>query len=173
MKRLACLLVVAAGCSSGFETGEAMLTSIDPAVKSASANSFTQADGNGTMVLGWTIDFFSQGAGADCMADDVQPIASIGIFTNQPPDGAKKAMLQDNTDVVIVLDSPPKVSGNTAATMGVDGISSIAGEVIITNFHLRTDLTADRIEGTVNAGGTDKNGTAVAITGSFKAPVCE
>ena len=149
-----------------------MLTSVDPAVKSASATSFTQADGGGTMVLGWTVDFYSQGAGADCMADDVQPIASIGIYTNQAPDGAKKAMLNDNTDIVIVAASPPTVTGNTAATMGIDGISAVVGEVLITSFHLRADLSVDRIEGTVNAGGT-KDGNAVAVTGSFKAPVCE
>jgi hypothetical protein len=168
------LLVVVAACGgSGFETGAATLTSITPPVMSAASVSFTQADGAGTMVLGWTIRFYAQGAGADCKADDVKPIGSVGIFTAQQPDAShKKAMLQTG-DIVIVTASPPTVSGTAAATMGVMDIANVVGTISITDFHLLPDLTADKISGTVNAGGTDKNGNGVSITGMFVAPVCE
>jgi hypothetical protein len=168
------LLVVFAACGgSGFESGKAMLTSITPPVMSAGANSFVGPDGSGTMVLGWTIDFFDAGAGADCLSADVKVLASVGIFTNQQMDAThKKAMLQTG-DIVITTTSPPTVTGNAAATMGAQGINSILGTVSVTNFHLRTDLSADLIEGNLNAGGTDGMGNAKAVTGTFSAPVCE
>lgn len=150
-----------------------MLTGITPPVMSAASVSFTQADGSGTMVLGWTLKFYTQGAGADCQADDVKPIGSVGIFTSQPPDAShKKAMLQTG-DIVIVTASPPTVSGSAAATMGVMDIADIVGTVTITDFHLLPDLTADKISGMISAGGTDKTGNGVSITGMFVAPVCE
>src|SRR5512140_1805796 len=124
MYRLACLVVVVAACGgSGFTTDAASLTGLN--VKSAGATSFVGADAAGTMVMGWTIEFFSEGPGADCKSSDVIPVASIGIYTNQMQDAThKKAMLQ-NSDIVIVTQSPPMVNGNAAATMGADGFSMI------------------------------------------------
>jgi hypothetical protein len=173
MNRLAGLLVVVAACGgSGFETGEASLTGITPTVNSAAAVSFTGMDGSGTKLLGWTINFYGEGKGADCMDSDVHPVANIAIFSNQPPNGSKKAMLDTNGDVQIVAASPPTVNGSAAASMSAMGFSDIMGAVTITNFHLRADLTADRIEGMVSAAGT-MGGNGVAITGNFVAPVCE
>jgi hypothetical protein len=164
---------MAACGGSGFESGTAMLTSIKPAPMSASAVSFVGADGSGKMVLGWTIDFFEQGAGADCQSQDVHVVASVGIFSNTVDDGTHKKAMLATGDIVIVATSPPTVQGNAAATMGATGINSIVGTVTITEFHLRPDLSADRINGTINAGGTDSTGTAQSITGTFMAPVCE
>ncbi len=173
MLRLASLLVVFAACGgSGFDTGPAMLTGITPTIKSSGANSFTQADGAGTMVLGWTLFFFSADTGADCLSTDVKTIASIGIFTNQMPDATHKKAMLETGDIVIAAASPPTVSGSAAASMGVMGISDIVGTVTIDTFHLRSDGTADRIDGSVNAGGT-ANGAGVSITGTFMAPICE
>ena len=168
---VALLFVVACG-GSGFESGAAMLTSITPPAMSASAVSFVGPDGAGTMVMGWTIDFFEQGAGADCASAEVHVVASVGLFTNQAPVMGKKAMLATG-DIVIVTTSPPTVTGNAAATMGAEGINSIVGTVTITDVHLKTDLSTDKISGTINAGGSDGQGVAKSITGTFAAPVCE
>jgi len=168
------LLVVVAACGgSGFETGAATLTSITPPVMSAGATSFVGPDGAGTMVMGWTIDFFDAGSGADCLSADVKVLASVGIFTNQTPDATHKKAMLATGDIVIVTTSPPTVTGNAAATMGAQGVNAIVGTINISEFHLRTDLTADRISGTLNAGGTDGMGNAKAVTGMFTAPICE
>lgn len=176
MHRLMCLFVVGiAACGgSGFTTGEASLTNVTPAVKSASATSFTAADGNGTMVLGWTIDLFEQGPGADCQSSDVHVVASIGIFTSQTPDATHKKAMLTTGDIVIVTASPPAVNGTAAATMGVMGVADIVGTVSIATFHLKGDGTPDRIDGTINAGGTSSSsGAGVSMTGTFTAPICE
>ena len=173
MFRLACLFAVStvAACASGFTTDAASITGTP--VMSSAATSFIGADAGGNMVMGWTIDFYSEGPGADCKDDKVIPVASIGIYTSQMQDAThKKAMLQIS-DISIVTQSPPSVAGNAAATMGADGFSMIGGIVSISTFHLRADLSADRIEGTISAAGTDSNGTAQSLTGMFKAPVCE
>jgi hypothetical protein len=59
-----------------------------------------------------------------------------------------------------------------AATMGAEGVGQIRGTVDINEFHLDAKQNPDRIDGTINAGGTDDNGAAVAVTGMFSAPVC-
>jgi hypothetical protein len=174
MNRLACLLVFAAACGggSGFETADAMITGIVPSPMSASATSFVDADGAGTMVMGWKISLWEQGAGADCQSNDTHRVAAVSIYTNQAPVSGKKAML-DTSEIVIVTDSPPTVTGTFAATMGAEMIGSIVGQVTISDFHLKPDLTADDMKGSINAAGNDKNGAAVAIAGTFEAPVCE
>ncbi|HET9988149.1 MAG TPA: hypothetical protein VFQ65_06510 [Kofleriaceae bacterium] len=173
MKRLACLIVFAAACGgSGFETADATMTGIVPTPKSASATSFTGADGGGNMVMGWKISLWEQGAGADCMSNDTHRVAAVSIYTNQAPVSGKKAML-DKAEIVIVTDSPPTVTGTYAATMGAEKISNIVGQVSITDFHLKPDLTVDDMKGSINAAGTDGNGANVAISGTFDAPVCE
>ncbi len=174
MNRLACVVIaLAAGCGgSGFETGTATLTGITPSPMSASATSFNEADGAGVMLMGWKISFWEQGDGADCQSADSHREAAISIFTNQPVVSGKKATLELGDDSIVV-ESPPTVAGSAAATMGAEGIGQIAGIVTITEFHLRTDLSADSIKGTVQAAGNDSGGTGVAITGSFTAPVCE
>lgn len=174
MKRIACLTVLAAACGgSGFETAPAMLSGITPNPKSASATSFNSADATGTMVMGWKISFWEQGDGADCMSNDTHRLAAVSIYTNMPVTAGKKAMLDAPSDIVIVTDSPPTVQGTAAATMGAEGIGGIVGSVSISEFHLKTDLTADDMKGTVAAAGNDMNGAAVQISGSFEAPVCE
>jgi hypothetical protein len=173
MKRLACLIVLTAACGgSGFETADAMMTGIVPSPMSASSTSFTDADGAGTMVMGWKISLWEQGAGADCQSNDTHRVAAVSIYTNQPVVMGKKAML-DTSEIVIVTDSPPTVTGTFAATMGAEKIGNIVGQVSITDFHLLPDLTADDIKGSVNAAGTDGNGANVSISGTFEAPVCE
>ncbi len=174
MNRLACVVIaLAAGCGgSGFSTGTATLTGITPTPMSASATSFTGADGTGTMLMGWKISFWEQGDGTDCQSNDPHREAAVSIYTHQPPASGKKAMLELG-DVAIVTDSPPSVAGTAAATMGAEGVSQIVGSVSITEFHLRTDLSADEIKGTISAGGNNSNGGGVPITGSFDAPVCE
>jgi hypothetical protein len=174
MNRLACLSLIAfAACGgSGFETGTATLSGITPTVMSASSTSFNAADASGTMLMGWKISFWDKGSGADCQSNDPIRLAAVSIFTNQPVVAGKKAML-DSGDVVIVADSPPAVTGTTAANMGAQGIGGIVGSVTISDFHLKTDLSADDIKGTVSAGGNDMSGTGVQLTGTFDAPVCE
>ncbi len=174
MNRLACVVIaLAAGCGgSGFSTGTATLSGITPSPMSASATSFTGADGAGTMLMGWKISFWEQGDGADCQSNDTHRVAALSIYTNQPPASGKKATLELG-DVGIVTDSPPTVAGTAAATMGAEGVGQIVGSVSITEFHLKTDLSADEIKGAISAGGNNSSGAGVALSGSFDAPVCE
>jgi hypothetical protein len=172
MKRLLGLTLFAAACSgSGFSTGTATLSGLTPPAMSASATSFAGADGAGTMVMGWKISFWEQGPGADCQSNDPHRVAAVEIYTNQPAVSGKKASLQLG-DVVIVTDSPPTVAGTDAATMGAENVGQIVGTISITTFHLKPDLSADDIKGSVAAGGNGSAG-GVALTGSFDAPVCE
>ncbi|CAN5318468.1 hypothetical protein BH11MYX1_BH11MYX1_18390 [soil metagenome] len=174
MNRLACVVIaLAAGCGgSGFSTGTATLSGLTPTPMSASATSFNAADGAGTMVMGWKISFWEQADGADCQSADTHRVAAVSIFTGQAVASGKKATLELG-DVVIVTDSPPTVAGTGAATMGAEGLGQIVGSVSITQFHLKTDFSADEIKGSISAGGNDSNGAGVAISGSFDAPVCE
>ena len=66
---------------------------------SASATSFVDADGAGTMVMGWKISLWEQGAGADCQSNDTHRVAAVSIYTNQAPVSGKKAML-DTSEIV-------------------------------------------------------------------------
>ncbi len=172
MKRLALVTLIAACGGSGFETGPASISGLTPAAMSASATSFNDADGAGTMVMGWKISFWEQADGADCQSNDTHRLAAVSIYTNQPVADGKKAMLVDG-DIVITSDNPPTVAGTVVATMGAEKIGSIVGDLIITDFHLKTDLSADQITGSLSAGGADANGTGVTIAGDWTAPVCE
>jgi hypothetical protein len=125
------------------------------------------------MVLGWTIEFYDAAPGSDCKSSDVHIQASIGIFTSQTDSGSGKKAMLPTGDVVITMMSPPMVNGSAAATMGGEGVSGIAGIVSITEFHLDPKGNPDRISGTVNAGGMDKSGNPVPVTGMFVAPVCD
>jgi len=174
MKRLALLTVFAAACGgSGFMTAPATVTGIVPSPMSASATSFNQADGAGTMVMGWKISLWEQGDGADCQAAETHRVAAISIYTNQPVVMGKKASLDPGEQIVIITDSPPTVTGTAAATMGAEKIGSITGNVTITDFHLKPDLNVDEIKGSVAAAGNDSNGANVQLAGTFDAPLCE
>jgi hypothetical protein len=163
---LGLILIFAAACGgSGFTTGEASLTTVTPSPKSASAKPFVLTVGT-TMTMGWTVNFIDGGAGTDCMDEKNNIVASIGIYTNQVDDGKHIGAALTNGDIVIVQMSPPTVTGTAAATMGAMGASQIVGTVTITDFY------KDHIYGTVNAGGKDSQGTAVSLTGMFKAPAC-
>jgi len=172
MYRLAALLAVLVACSSGFETGPATLTGITPAIMSAGANSFTEADGSGNTVLGWKVEFFSNGSGYDCLSNNADEEADLLIFTNQPPGGGKKAMLTEG-DISIVPDNPPTATAGEAAHFSIDGVSGVSGDVNITYLHLNSSNTMDRIEGTVTSAGTADAGGNTPVNGMFVAPVCE
>jgi len=174
MQRLACLVIVIAACGGGTKTEEASLTGAKPTIKSSAAKPFTGADANGNMVLGWTIEMYEEGPGADCTNDDNNIVASIAIFSNQPAGTDPKAQaLLEVSSITIVPTSPPPVFGSAAATMGAMGVHDIGGLVTITEFHLLPDAKhADRIKGTVDAGGKDANDSAVELKGMFFAPAC-
>src|SRR2546430_694555 len=121
---LATLVLAFAACGgSGFNTGEAMLTSITPPVASASATAFLTTDTPPKM--GWTINFIDAGAGTDCMDSGNNVVASIGIYTNQPDDGKHIGASLMTGDILIVTMSPPTVNGEAAANMGAEGIHGI------------------------------------------------
>jgi hypothetical protein len=164
MKRLAIFVIFAGACGgSGYNTDAASLTGVLPSPMSASGTIFTEPSNT---TLGWTIDFFSQGPGTDCMDKDNTIVASIGIFTTQTDNGSHMAPMVNDGDILIVAMSPPTIAGQAAANMGATSISDIVGTVTI------TDAYKDHINGTVNAGGKDKSGNSVSITGDFKAPLC-
>ena len=174
MQRLACLfLVLTAACGGGADTGPASLTGVDPAVKSSAAIPFSGPDGAGTAVLGWKIELYANDPGSDCLSEDINVVASIGIFTNQPEGSKPQAILQTG-GISIVTMSPPTAQGGAVATMGVDGVADVVGLVTISEFHLTPDaMTADRISGTISAGGNNAGtGEPVALTGDFMAPLC-
>jgi hypothetical protein len=58
------------------------------------------------------------------------------------------------------------------ANMSALGVTITSGVVSITDYHLVDATHADRIKGTVTAGGTDGAGNGVSVTGSFDAPYC-
>jgi hypothetical protein len=169
MKRLVpAIWVLAAACGgSGYNTGTADLTAVTPMAKSASAKPFVEMVGD-MKVRGWTINFIDAGPGTDCMddSDSIHIVAAIGIYTNQVDDGTHMPAMLTTGDVTIVAASPPSVTGSAAANMGAMGIGGIIGSLTITDYY------KDHVNGMVNASGTDGNGNAVGITGSFEAPAC-
>ena len=173
MHRLACACVLLMACGGGNGTGEATLMGPTVATKSATATAFFESDAGGTMVRGWTIDFFEAGPGADCTDGGLKVSASLGIWTNQAADGHEVATLQTASDITIVKDNPPTLVGPFAATMGAEGVGGIVGTVHIDEFHLDANQKPDRIDGTISAGGTGNGGSAVSVTGTFMAPVCD
>ncbi|HEY5951577.1 MAG TPA: hypothetical protein VIV40_39055 [Kofleriaceae bacterium] len=174
MQRIACLLIgITAACGGGTDSGPASLTGTTPPGKSVGARTFEGADGAGNMVLGWKLEFFEQGPGADCLSEDTKVVASVGIYTNQAA-GSKPQAILPLGEVPIVTTSPPVVNGQYAATMSAQGVVITSGAVSITEFHLTPDaMHADRIKGMVNAGGMDGGtGASIAVTGAFDAPYC-
>ena len=169
MLRLApalCFAFVAA-CSSGFSTGSASLTGITPTIQSAGANSFTMADGSGNMVLGWKLEFFSDGPNADCLSTSLNELADLFIYTQTPASQGGKATIGIG-EIDIVTANPPTFEGNgDLAHFSIDGVHSVAGVIELTT------STNKIFEGTVDAAGTGSDGTDVNITGMFNAPVCE
>lgn len=174
MQRFACLLIgITAACGGGTDSGPATLSGVTPPAMSVGARIFAGPDGDGNQVLGWKLEFFEQAPGADCLSADTKVVAAIAIYTKDPDDGSKEQAMLATGDISIVTDNPPKVNGNATATMSAEGVVISSGIVSITEFHL-TDLThADRIKGTVTAGGMDAGtGAAVAVSGEFDAPYC-
>ena len=174
MQRFACLLCVltAAACGGGTETGEASLTNVQPPVKSAAAKPFTGADGAGAMVLGWKIELYKDSAGSSCT--EASKVGTIGIYTNQAAGSNDQALLSTGF-ITFVTMAPPTVLASAAANMSVEGVSITSGGVTLTEFHLTPDAKhADRIAGTISAGGTDGgSGADVTLDGMFTAPICE
>lgn len=177
MQRFACLLLVlTAACGpDGADTGVASLTGVTPAARSASASVFTGPDADGNEVMGWTIDFFEDGPGANCASADTHVVASIAIFTKDTP-GSKPQPLLPTGGIPIVTQSPPSLAASErAATMGAEGVAGIMGLVTITEFRLTADaMHAQYIDGMVDAGGNDAGtGAPVGLMGTFHAPFCD
>jgi hypothetical protein len=173
MQRIACLLIgICAACGGGTESGPANLTGVMPPAKSVGARTFTGLNGNMMDVLGWKLEFFEQGEGADCLSEDTNVVASIGIYTTQANDGMDGHALLQIGDIPIVTTSPPPVNGAAAAVMSAEGVIITSGVLTLTEFHLSDTTHADRIKGTVTAGGMDGTGVAVSVTGTFDAPYC-
>lgn len=178
MQRLVGLIIVtAAACGpNGTDTGTGMITGVTPPGMSATVRTFEGPTAEGTKVMGWKLEFFDKGPGADCLSSDVKVVASVGIFTNQPADGSKPQAILQTGGISIVTQSPPSLQASaTAATMGAIGVSNIMGLINIDEFHLTPDaMHADRIKGTVSAGGNDDgSGSGVLLDGTFDAPLCE
>ena len=172
MHRLAAMCVVLAACSGGTGTGAATLMGPTIATNSSTATAFFDVDAGGTMVRGWTIDFFEAKPGADCTDGSLKVSASLGIWTNMPADGKMVAMLPSQAQIAIITMNPPTINGQAVGIMGAEGVGGIVGTVSIDEFHLDAKGNPDKITGTINAGGTDNGGAAVAVTGMFTAPVC-
>jgi len=176
MQRLACVLVILAACSDdGTGTGAADLTYVVPTIRSSFSKSFKGADGNGTTVLGWKLEFTGSDVGTGCKKDSLKVDASIGIFTSQPAPttGMGQADLATG-DISITLNAPPVAPSNgAAANMGATGVNGIEGTVTISGVGKSADgKSVIRIMGMINAGGSDGNGNPVVLMGSFDAPVC-
>jgi hypothetical protein len=173
MQRIACLLIgITAACGGGTDSGPAELTGVVPPGKSVGARTFHGLDGNMMDVLGWKLEFFEQGPGADCLSSETKVVASIGIYTDQLYDGVKPQAILPTGEIPIVAASPPPVAGRAAATMSAMGVAIVSGQLTITEFHLVDTMHADRIKGTIVVGGMDGTGNPVSVTGSFDAPYC-
>jgi len=166
------VVVIACG-GSGFETGPADLTGISPAIMSAGSVSFTGSDGSGNQVLGWKLQFFSNGSGYDCLSNDANELADLDIYTSQAPSGSMRATVTPG-DLPIVPANPPTVSGTAAAHFAIDGIHQVNGDLTLTDVHINTSSNQiDRFEGMVTAAGTSDAGDTINVAGVFTAPVCE
>jgi hypothetical protein len=160
------LVVVLCACSgSGFNTGPAMV-SANTKIKSAAIKPFTGADGAGKIVRGWTVEFYSEDKGFDCMDDKIDVQGSLGIFTNQVSDGTEAYATITSGDISLVVDSPPIVTGTAAATMGVMGFIGIHGILHVDDAYL------DHINGSIDGAGKDTMDNPMAMTASFMAPAC-
>jgi hypothetical protein len=139
---------------------------------SAAAKPFTGADGDGNMVLGWKIELYKDGPGADCT--EASKVGVVALYSSQAASSGPQALLSTGL-VTIVSTSPPSILGSAAANLSVDGISVQNGAVTLTEFHLTADAKhADRMAGMISAGGTDAgSGMDVTLDGMFTAPVCE
>jgi hypothetical protein len=164
--------VITAACGGGTATGEASLSNTQPPVMSAAAKPFSGADGGGNMVLGWKIELYKDGPGADCM--EASRVGTVALYSNQTTDSGPQALLSTGL-ITIASDSPPTIIGSAAANVSVDGIAVKNGAVTLTEFHLTADAKhADRITGSISAGGTDaSSGTDITLDGMFAAPICE
>jgi len=173
MQRLACLLIgITAACGGGTDSGPATLTGVQPPGKSVGARTFAGVNGDGANVLGWKLEFFEQGPGADCLSSETTVVASVGIYTKQVEGTQPQAILLIG-DISITTVSPPSVPGEAAATMSAKGVVIQSGVVSITEFHLTDAMHADRIKGTVTAGGIDGGtGEPISVMGTFDAPYC-
>lgn len=174
MRGIASLMLLLAACGDdGTPTAAATLMGTGTTVKSAYSRPFKGADGTGTQVLGWKVDFVNVGAGTGCKADGIKVIGSVGIFTDQPTSNGGNAVLTSG-DISIVLDAPPTaVSGGFVANMGVDGLANVEGIISITGVGKAGDgKTVIKLEGTVSAAGQDSNMGTVNLAGTFTAPVC-
>src|SRR5688572_16355191 len=171
MQRLGCLaIVLSAACGSGTSTGEASLSGVSPTIRAAASETFVGPDAAGNSVLGWTILLYENEPGGDCLEGTVS--AKIGIFTSTKEGDAPQALLSTG-GISIVLETPPNVAGNAAANMGAEGVNNIVGQVNITEFHLTPDaMHADRIKGTISAGGFDAAEQGVSLNGEITAPIC-
>jgi hypothetical protein len=174
MQRFVCLLIgITAACGGGTESGPASLTGTIPPGKSVGARLFEGPDGEGNMVLGWKIEFFEQGPGADCLSAETKLVAAIGIYTRQAAGSQPQALLEVGVGIPITTMTPPIVNGHAAANMSGEGVVIQSGLLTITEFHLLPDAKhADRIKGTVSAGGNDGTGNPVQVDGTFEAPYC-
>lgn len=143
----------------------------DPPAKSSAAKPFSGMDAGGNTVLGWKIELYADGPGADCLSEDIKKVATVGIYTKKTSADGPQALLTVG-GIAIVKDAPPSVVGDAAANFSMDGVAITGGLVSITEFHLTPDAKhADRIAGTISAGGTNGTGD-VSVEGTFTAPVC-
>jgi hypothetical protein len=167
------VVVIACG-GSGFETGPADLTGISPAIMSAGAVSFTGSDGSGNQVLGWKLQFFSNGSGYDCLSNSADELADLDIYTNHAPSGSMRAMVTVG-DTPIVPANPPTATGTgPAAHFAIDGIHQVNGDLTLSDVHINTSSNQiDRFVGMVTAAGTSDAGDTINVAGMFTAPVCE
>jgi hypothetical protein len=173
MQRLAFLaLALCAACTSYASTGEASLTGVTPAVKASAAEEFTGPDAGGTKVMGWTILLYQNDAGGDSKEGTV--LSKLTIYTNTAAGSQPEALLTNNSSISIITDTPPTITSNPLANMGVNGVSNVTGQVTIVDFRLSADAKhADYIKGSINAGGYGDAQQAVALAGDFDAPVCK
>lgn len=174
MRGIACVLLVLAACGDdGTPTEAASLMNASPTVKSAYSKSFKGADGAGTTVLGWKVDFIASDVGTGCKADGIKVVASVGIYTSQEPSSGLVAVLQTG-DTSIVLDAPPTAPpSGQVANMGVMGVANVEGDLMITGVGKTPDgKTVTKLEGSLVAAGIDGNGATVNLNGTFTAPVC-
>ncbi|HEY5921293.1 MAG TPA: hypothetical protein VIV11_06465 [Kofleriaceae bacterium] len=174
MQRIACLLIgITAACGDSTASGPATLTGTTPPGKSVGARTFAGLDAEGVEVLGWKLEFFEQGPGADCLSAETNVVASIGIWTKQPAGTQPQALLDVGVGIPITTMSPPMVNGSAAATMAAEGVVIQSGLLTISEFHRTPDnMHADRIKGTVTAGGNDGAGNPLQVDGTFEAPYC-
>ena len=163
LKAIFAASLVTACTSSDIPTGSTDLSGGGIVENSAFSGTLGVDNGSNT-TLGWTVSFTRVLPGANCFDVQLDADATLSIITDQveTPDHPTATLTPGDIAISSDLDAP----GAVHATIQATGLLITAGTATITAF------SVDDIQGSLIATGTDLDGNAVQLSGTFDAPSC-